>query len=118
MSIFLGRASPDLVSDHCHVMHGITYECLSMACAWSSFRSLQRFCREISAYYKETTGSGQLTPVLRLLAGAGAGIVAMSATYPLDMVRGRLTVQEGKKGQYQGIIHAARVITAEVSSES
>ena len=74
--------------------------------------------REISAYYKETTGSGQLTPVLRLLAGAGAGIVAMSATYPLDMVRGRLTVQEGKKGQYRGIIHAARVITAEVSSES
>ena len=52
--------------------------------------------------------------MLRLLAGAGAGIVAMSATYPLDMVRGRLTVQEGKKGQYRGIIHAARVITTEV----
>ena len=28
-----------------------------------------------------------MTPLLRLTAGAGAGIVAMSATYPLDMVR-------------------------------
>ena len=38
---------------------------------------------------------GRLTPGLRLGAGAVAGIVAMSATYPLDMVRGRLTVQGG-----------------------
>lgn len=72
-------------------------------------------CREISEYYRETTGSGQLTPFLRLVSGAGAGIIAMSATYPLDMVRGRLTVQEGKKGQYRGILHAAQVITKEVS---
>jgi len=36
----------------------------------------------------------QLTPILlRLGAGACAGIIAMSATYPMDMVRGRLTVQ-------------------------
>jgi hypothetical protein len=46
-------------------------------------------CRLISDHQLETTGSGQLTPVLRLLAGAGAGIVAMSATYPLDMVSSR-----------------------------
>ena len=32
-------------------------------------------------------GDGQMTPLLRLAAGAGAGIVGMSATYPLDMVR-------------------------------
>ena len=31
-------------------------------------------------------GDGQMTPLLRLAAGAGAGIVGMSATYPLDMV--------------------------------
>lgn len=37
--------------------------------------------------------NAQLTPVLRLGAGACAGIIAMSATYPMDMVRGRLTVQ-------------------------
>ena len=38
-------------------------------------------------------GDGQMTPLLRLSAGAVAGIIGMSATYPLDMVRGRLTIQ-------------------------
>lgn len=37
--------------------------------------------------------NAELTPLLRLGAGACAGIIAMSATYPMDMVRGRLTVQ-------------------------
>ena len=37
----------------------------------------------------------------------------MSATYPLDMVRGRLTVQEGRNVQYTGITHAARTIMRE-----
>lgn len=57
-----------------------------------------------------------MTPLLRLAAGAGAGIVGMSATYPLDMVRGRLTVQsmEGTH-RYRGIMHAAAVIVKEVS---
>lgn len=70
--------------------------------------------RLISDHQLETTGSGQLTPGLRLAAGAGAGIVAMSATYPLDMVRGRLTVQEGRNVQYNGIIHATKTIMREV----
>jgi len=57
----------------------------------------------------------KLGPVTRLCAGAGAGIFAMSATYPLDMVRGRLTVQVDGKGakQYRTMTHAARVIVAE-----
>lgn len=86
-----------------------------MPCSLPSIPAAGVDCREISEYYRETTGSGQLTPFLRLVSGAGAGIIAMSATYPLDMVRGRLTVQEGKKGQYRGILHAAQVITKEVS---
>lgn len=77
------------------------------------FLTYEHFSREISDYYRERTGNGAMTPFLRLVAGAGAGIFAMSATYPLDMVRGRLTVQEGNKGQYRGILHAARVITTE-----
>lgn len=56
-----------------------------------------------------------MTPLLRLSAGAGAGIIAMSATYPLDMVRGRLTVQDGKTRHYRGILHCATVIAREVS---
>ena len=68
----------------------------------------------MSDHYRATTGSGELTPTLRLLAGACAGIIAMSATYPLDMVRGRLTVQEGRNRQYRGIVHAARMIVAQV----
>lgn len=77
------------------------------------FFTFEQLCRLISDHQLETTGSGELTPVLRLLAGAGAGIVAMSATYPLDMVRGRLTVQEGRNVQYHGIIHATKTIWKE-----
>jgi hypothetical protein len=67
----------------------------------------------------EHGGDGQMTPLLRLAAGAGAGIVGMSATYPLDMVRGRLTVQsmEGTH-RYRGILHAATVIVKEVNLPS
>lgn len=44
-------------------------------------------------HYMFHAADAELTPVLRLGAGACAGIIAMSATYPMDMVRGRLTVQ-------------------------
>jgi len=74
-------------------------------------------CRWISHKLIENGGDGQMTPLLRLAAGAGAGIVGMSATYPLDMVRGRLTVQsmEGVH-RYRGIMHATAVIVKEASS--
>ncbi|KAL8090512.1 hypothetical protein AgCh_039817 [Apium graveolens] len=45
----------------------------------------------------------ELTPLLRLGVGACAGIIAISATYPMDLVRGRLTIQSGNSpGQYRG----------------
>ena len=61
-------------------------------------------------------GDGQMTPLLRLVAGACAGVIGMTATYPLDMVRGRLTVQEGRSGQgrYRGIMHCTSTIVKEV----
>ncbi|XWS48828.1 hypothetical protein CRYUN_Cryun13aG0110000 [Craigia yunnanensis] len=56
----------------------------------------------------------QLNPLLRLEAGACAGIIAMSATYPMDMVRGRLTVQTEKSPrQYRGIFHALSTVLRE-----
>lgn len=79
----------------------------------AKFFTYEHLSREVSEYYKETTGNGEMTPVMRLMAGAGAGIVGMSATYPLDMVRGRLTVQDGASSQYKGIAHATRVIIKE-----
>lgn len=53
----------------------------------AKFLCYESISREISDYNRQTTGNGALTPFLRLLSGACAGIIAMSATYPLDMVR-------------------------------
>ncbi|KAI4311415.1 hypothetical protein MLD38_036316 [Melastoma candidum] len=66
--------------------------------------------------YRQQPGNeeAQLTPLLRLGAGACAGIIAMSATYPMDMVRGRLTVQTDKSPrQYRGIFHALTTVFKE-----
>ncbi|KAL0412140.1 UNVERIFIED_CONTAM: Mitochondrial adenine nucleotide transporter ADNT1 [Sesamum latifolium] len=72
--------------------------------------------RGILYMYQQQTGNedAQLTPVLRLAAGACAGIIAMSATYPMDMVRGRLTVQTEKSPyQYRGMFHALSTVLRE-----
>jgi solute carrier family 25 phosphate transporter 23/24/25/41 len=66
-------------------------------------------CSGILWLYRQQTGNedAQLSPLLRLGAGACAGIIAMSATYPMDMVRGRITVQTEKSPyQYRGMFHA------------
>ncbi|CAI9776906.1 unnamed protein product [Fraxinus pennsylvanica] len=56
----------------------------------------------------------QLTPLLRLGDGACAGIIAMFATYTMDMVRGRLTVQTDKSPyQYSGMFHALSIVLCE-----
>jgi solute carrier family 25 phosphate transporter 23/24/25/41 len=72
--------------------------------------------RRISHHLQDQGGDGQMTPLLRLGAGACAGIIGMSATYPLDMVRGRLTVQggEGQVQQYKGITDATVKIVRQV----
>ncbi|KAL0304701.1 UNVERIFIED_CONTAM: Mitochondrial adenine nucleotide transporter ADNT1 [Sesamum angustifolium] len=67
------------------------------------FFSYEEASKGILWLYRQQTGNedAQLTPLLRLGAGACAGIIAMSATYPMDMVRGRLTVQ-GPRALYKG----------------
>ncbi|CAM6035825.1 unnamed protein product [Sphagnum compactum] len=80
------------------------------------FYSYEQASSAILWAYRQQKGqeNAELTPVLRLCAGACAGIIAMSATYPMDMVRGRLTVQtEDSPHRYRGILHAFRTIIKE-----
>ncbi|KAK4422531.1 Mitochondrial adenine nucleotide transporter ADNT1 [Sesamum alatum] len=80
------------------------------------FFSYEEASKGILWLYRQQTGNedAELTPLLRLGAGACAGIIAMSATYPMDMVRGRLTVQTDRSPtQYRGIFHALRTVFAE-----
>lgn len=80
------------------------------------FFSYEEASKGILWLYRRQTGNeeAELTPVLRLGAGACAGIIAMSATYPMDMVRGRLTVQTEKSPrQYRGIFHALTTVLRE-----
>jgi hypothetical protein len=52
--------------------------------------------------------------VLRLGAGAIAGLVAQSATYPLDVVRRRMQVQQQAEGKttllYRGVVQTIQLI--------
>lgn len=80
------------------------------------FFSYEQASKGILWLYQQQTGNedAELTPQLRLVAGACAGIIAMSGTYPMDMVRGRLTVQTDKSPQqYRGIFHALRTVFRE-----
>jgi len=80
------------------------------------FYSYEQASSAILWAYRQQKGqeNAELTPVLRLCAGACAGIIAMSATYPMDMVRGRLTVQTGDSPHcYRGMFHAFQTIIKE-----
>ena len=53
-----------------------------------------------------------------LLAGSVAGTVAITVTFPLDMVMARLAYHTPGSRRYAGILDAARKIFAEVSSST
>jgi hypothetical protein len=53
---------------------------------------------------------GELGPIQRLVAGAGAGMTACAITYPLDLIRARLTLQSGPDARYRGIVDAFRQV--------
>ncbi|KAK6920010.1 Mitochondrial substrate/solute carrier [Dillenia turbinata] len=71
------------------------------------FFSYEQASKGILWLYRQQPGKGcGATSVLRLGAGACAEITVMSATYPMDMVRGRLTVQT-EKSPYQFLMWAS-----------
>eukprot|EP01118_Nematostelium_gracile_P009769 TRINITY_DN32_c0_g1_i1.p1 TRINITY_DN32_c0_g1~~TRINITY_DN32_c0_g1_i1.p1 ORF type:complete len:299 (-),score=59.92 TRINITY_DN32_c0_g1_i1:92-988(-) len=54
-----------------------------------------------------------LTPVGRLIAGGLAGLTSVTATYPLDLVRTRLSCQSPTEMKYKGIVDSFNVIYRE-----
>ncbi|KAL1561944.1 Mitochondrial adenine nucleotide transporter adnt1, variant 2 [Salvia divinorum] len=78
------------------------------------FFSYEQASKGILHLYRQQSGNedAELTPLLRLGAGACAGIIAMSATYPMDMVRGRLTTDKSPY-QYRGMVHALSTVLRE-----
>ena len=67
------------------------------------FFAYEQLSMALSRYAEKTTGSRELSPFTRMVAGSTAGVIAMSSTYPLEMVRGRITVQEGGTQIYGGL---------------
>ncbi|KAF0852753.1 mitochondrial solute carrier family 25 member 43 [Andalucia godoyi] len=59
--------------------------------------------------------SGMLSPAKAFVAGTAGGIVATFVTYPLDLIKTRLTVQNSRKSvrKYTGICSAAKMIYRE-----
>ncbi|PHT78425.1 hypothetical protein T459_16477 [Capsicum annuum] len=56
----------------------------------------------------------QLIPLLHLRVGDCAGVISMSLTYPMDMVRGRITVPTEKSPyQYREMFHTLSTILRE-----
>jgi solute carrier family 25 protein 16 len=50
----------------------------------------------------------------KFLAGSGAGVTAVTLTYPLDTIRARLAFQVTGEHMYTGIVHTALSIFKEV----
>lgn len=51
----------------------------------------------------------------KFVAGAGAGVTAVTLTYPLDTIRARLAFQVTGEHKYKGISHTACSIFKNVS---
>ncbi|KAG9391426.1 Hydrogenosomal membrane protein 31-like [Carpediemonas membranifera] len=64
------------------------------------FTAFERY----SPYFQDA--NGRLTPGRKLVCGALAGMSAVAATYPLDVVKMRLTVQSAENPVYHGVLHA------------
>lgn len=57
--------------------------------------------------------NGKLTHKKAMACGATAGVMATVLTYPLDLIKTRLTVQDNSAKKYKSIIHAFKTIIKE-----
>jgi len=57
---------------------------------------------------------GSNSHIGKFLAGSGAGVTAVTLTYPLDTIRARLAFQVTGEHMYTGIVHTALCIFKEV----
>ena len=60
---------------------------------------------EITDFLRARSGGEELTFAMKVAAGCGAGLVQISATYPLDLVRTRLQLGESSGARFRGIWH-------------
>ncbi|KAL7424716.1 hypothetical protein Q5752_000400 [Cryptotrichosporon argae] len=74
-----------------NVVRILPYSALQFT-SYAGFKSLLR----------DVSGSDPLSTPLRLTAGAGAGILAVIATYPLDLVRARLSIATANVAAHGG----------------
>jgi hypothetical protein len=61
-----------------------------------------------------TSALGSNSHIGKFLAGSGAGVTAVTLTYPLDTIRARLAFQVTGEHVYTGILHTALSIFKEV----
>jgi solute carrier family 25 phosphate transporter 23/24/25/41 len=73
------------------------------------FFSYETYKKFVIEHWMKPRGKKDLTPTLRLVVGGCAGITALTATYPLEFIRARLTVQTTRI--YRGIIHGLVEVT-------
>mmetsp|Transcript_17790 Transcript_17790/g.44125 ORF Transcript_17790/g.44125 Transcript_17790/m.44125 type:complete len:363 (-) Transcript_17790:55-1143(-) len=72
---------------------------------------------QFRAYFL-SDGRQELTPLQRLVAGSGAGVVSVICTYPLDVIRTRLAAELAAhpgEGKLLGIWHALKTVFEERS---
>jgi solute carrier family 25 phosphate transporter 23/24/25/41 len=70
------------------------------------FSSYEKYKTEFLAMNPKQT---HLTPVQNLLAGGLAGVTSLLCTYPLDLIRSRLTIQTTEE-KYKGIFAAFKTV--------
>ncbi|KPA79889.1 putative mitochondrial mitochondrial carrier protein [Leptomonas pyrrhocoris] len=75
-------------------------------CSFACFETLKYYIVKFS----NLTSDKDIPTYQRLIAGALAGLLAQSATYPLDIVRRRMQVTPGR---YKGVVHALRTVYLE-----